>query len=296
MDKEKRKYTGQECPMTEDFEEAEAKLWAMLISHQGKPFHTAKNLEFTYTIRGGEIFVDRRSKSITRATISKAFQRVREDADHQIGGPKALNCFGAPYVWAIFTAFGVAVPGVPKPSGRKRRQKAEDRGQDGYLLLIRTAREQDLPELLEIYNYEVRNGVATFDLNLKSMEDWAVWFKSHNVDNHPLIVAETDGRVAGYASLSSYRDKEAYAATVELSVYVAPEFRRRGVARSLIAAILEDARSRDDIHTVISVITDGNEASVALHKEFGFVYSGTLREVGEKFGRKLDVVNYQLMV
>lgn len=163
-------------------------------------------------------------------------------------------------------------------------------------MIVRVATEQDVLEMMEIYNYEVLNGVATFDLNIRTMEERLEWFRQHNVGNHPLIVAEMEGQVAGYASLSSYRDKEAYAATVELSVYVAPPFRRQGVARELIASILEDARSRDDIHTVISVITAGNEASVKLHKEFGFVYSGTLYEVGEKFGRKLDVVNYQLMV
>lgn len=163
-------------------------------------------------------------------------------------------------------------------------------------MIIRVAKEQDVPEMMEIYNYEVLNGVATFDLNVRNLEERMEWFRQHNVGNHPLIVAEQDGQVAGYASLSSYRDKEAYAATVELSVYVAPSFRRQGVARQLIAHILEDARSRDDIHTVISVITAGNEASVKLHKEFGFVYSGILYEVGEKFGGKLDVVNYQLMV
>lgn len=163
-------------------------------------------------------------------------------------------------------------------------------------MIVRVATEQDVLEMMEIYNYEVLNGVATFDLNVRTMEERMEWFRQHNVGNHPLIVAEMDGQVAGYASLSSYRDKEAYVATVELSVYVAPSFRRQGVARELIAFILEDARSRDDIHTVISVITAGNEASVKLHKEFGFVYSGTLYEVGEKFGRKLDVVNYQLMV
>lgn len=163
-------------------------------------------------------------------------------------------------------------------------------------MIVRVATEQDVSEMMEIYNYEVLNGVATFDLNVRTMEERMEWFLQHNVGNHPLIVAEMDGQVAGYASLSSYRDKEAYAATVELSVYVAPSFRRQGVARALIACILEDTRSRDDIHTVISVITAGNEASVKLHKEFGFVYSGTLYEVGEKFGRKLDVVNYQLMV
>lgn len=163
-------------------------------------------------------------------------------------------------------------------------------------MLIRTAKEEDMPRLLDIYNYEVLNGTATFDLHPKSMDERMVWFREHNVDNHPLLVGELEGCVVGYASLSSYREKEAYAATVELSVYIDPQYRRRGVARRLVSEILAEARGRDDIHTVISVITGGNTVSIALHEEFGFVHCGTLREVGEKFGRKLDIVNYQLIV
>ena len=161
---------------------------------------------------------------------------------------------------------------------------------------IRTAEHKDMPELLEIYNYEVLHGVSTFDLNVKTMEERLEWYHDHNIANHPLIVAEVDDAVAGYASLSSYRDKEAYAATVELSVYVHPDYRRRGIARELMGRILEEARQRDDIHTVISVITEGNEGSVKLHEELGFRCCGVMNEVGEKFGKKLGIVNYQLMV
>lgn len=93
-----------------DIKSGEDRLWADLVAHQGKTFHTAKNLEFTYTIRGGEMFVDRRSKSITRATIGKAYRRVMEDTEHKIQGPKALNCFGAPYVWSLFAALGIVEP------------------------------------------------------------------------------------------------------------------------------------------------------------------------------------------
>lgn len=101
-------------------------LWELLQTYQGHPFFTAKNLEFTYTIKGGEMFVDRRSKSITRATLCKAYHRIEGDAEHQIGGPKALNCFGAPYIWAIFAALGLAKPGTPRKGGRPRRVVLEN--------------------------------------------------------------------------------------------------------------------------------------------------------------------------
>lgn len=163
-------------------------------------------------------------------------------------------------------------------------------------MVIRTAEEKDMPELLDIYNYEVEHGLATFDLNPKTMEERLVWFREHNVGNHPLIVAEEDGKVVGYASLSSYRPKEAYSATVELSVYIDKEYRRRGIAGELAYAILETAKERDDIHTVISVITGGNEASIRLHERLGFIHCGTIREVGVKFGKMLDIENYQILV
>lgn len=161
---------------------------------------------------------------------------------------------------------------------------------------IRAARESDIENLLEIYNYEVVNGMSTLDLEPKTLEERMVWFQEHNVDNHPLFVAEVDNQAVGYASLSSYRAKEAYRTTVELSIYVHVKYRGQGIASALMEHILEDARKREDVHTVVSVITTGNEASKRLHEKFGFVFCGTIREVGMKFGAYRDIENYQVMV
>lgn len=161
---------------------------------------------------------------------------------------------------------------------------------------IRVARQSDLQELLDIYNYEVENGVATLDLEPKTLAERQSWFDRHNVDHHPLYVAEIDGRVAGYVSLSSYREKEAYRSTVELSVYISPDFRRRGIASELMEFILKEAREDETIHNVVSVITSGNEASCRLHHRFGFRFCGTIPEVGVKFGRQLSIDNYSLLV
>ncbi len=161
---------------------------------------------------------------------------------------------------------------------------------------IRVARREDLQQLLDIYNYEVVHGVATLDLQPKSLEEWGQWFDAHNIKNHPLLVAEQAGRVAGYASLSPYRSKEAYRSTVELSIYIGPGFRRQGVATALMEAILREARQDPETHTVVSVITDGNEASRKLHEKFGFTYCGAIREVGMKFGAYQDILNFSLIV
>lgn len=163
-------------------------------------------------------------------------------------------------------------------------------------MIIRQAIESDLPALLAIYNYEVVNSVATFDLEPKTLEQRRVWFEEHNVGNHPLIVAQEDGKVIGYASLSAYRVKEAYAATVELSIYVDNVHRGKGIATGLMDAILDMARKDESIHLVVSVITGENEASVKLHEKYGFTYCGTVHQVGFKHGRYLDIVTYELLV
>ncbi len=161
---------------------------------------------------------------------------------------------------------------------------------------IRYAEEKDIESLLNIYNYEVENGFATFDLNSKSFEQWEQWFRCHNIDNHPLIVWDEDGTAVGYASLSSYREKEAYKSTVELSVYVDSAFRGRGIGTALMKEIIEIARQDESIHTVVSVITSDNEDSIRLHEKLGFDYCGTIPQVGVKFGRMLGISNFSLIV
>ena len=77
-----------------------------MTEHQSETFYTMKKLPFTYVVKGGELFVDRRSKSITKATFEQALNKLKENPQ-QITGPKSLNVFGAPYVWAIFKAFNI---------------------------------------------------------------------------------------------------------------------------------------------------------------------------------------------
>ena len=159
-------------------------------------------------------------------------------------------------------------------------------GEDGLMFYRRLAH--------EVYRHLKPGGYALFEVGEGQAAE--AWYTSHNVGNHPLLVAEEGEEVLGYASLSPYRDFDAYLQTVELSVYIAPAHRGRGVASALMDAILRLARENADTHTVVSVIAGGNAASVRLHEKFGFTYSGTLHEVGLKFGRYLDIVNYELCV
>ncbi|ERF77872.1 GNAT family N-acetyltransferase [Gallibacterium anatis] len=162
--------------------------------------------------------------------------------------------------------------------------------------LIRPAQQQDLPALLAIYNHEILNGVATFDLQPKSLAERQSWFDEHNKNNHPLLVAEQDGEVLGYASLSRYAEKAAYNSTVELSVYIAPSARRQGIASQLMHAVIELAKKDNATHLIVSLITGTNQASISLHHKFGFNKVGTLHQVGYKHQQFLDVHIYELLV
>lgn len=82
-------------------------LWQIIADNQGKTIYTVKKLPFTYQVKGGELFTERKKKSITRATFEKAYEKLEKDQEGAIRGPKALGCFGPPYIWAIFLALGV---------------------------------------------------------------------------------------------------------------------------------------------------------------------------------------------
>ena len=163
-------------------------------------------------------------------------------------------------------------------------------------MLIRKAEPEDLPRLLEIYNDEVANGTATFDTRPRSREEGRRWMEAHSTPSRPLCVAEEAGNLLGYVSLSDFNPKAAYAGTAELSLYIAREHRGRGVGTAMMEYILETARADGSLHSVVSLITADNAASLRLHERFGFRHMGTLYEAGCKFGRMLDVEYYQIIV
>lgn len=163
-------------------------------------------------------------------------------------------------------------------------------------LQIRRALIDDVQDCLNIYNYEVIHGVATLDLEPRTLEEWHEWYSAHQTVEHCIFVGTIDGVVVGYASLSPYRTKDAFKSTVELSIYIHQDYRGKGVASKLMAHILEHAKENDTLHTVVSVITAGNEASTALHERFNFTYCGLTPAVGFKHGKYQDTETYALLV
>lgn len=161
------------------------------------------------------------------------------------------------------------------------------------MFLIRESAISDLREITEIYNDAILTTTATFDTLPKTLEEQEVWF-SHHGDHYPLIVAEAQGQVVGWASLSRWSDRCAYSQTAELSFYVKDGYRGQGIGRKLLETIILKGKDAG-LHTVISRITSENEKSIYLHEEAGFEHIGVMREVGTKFGRLLDVTMMQLI-
>ena len=163
-------------------------------------------------------------------------------------------------------------------------------------LIIRLIAKDDVFACLSIYNYEVEYGVATLDLEPRTLEEWHEWYNAHSDEQHPIIVGTIDDVVVGYASLSPYRLKDAFKSTVELSIYIHKDYRGQGVATQLMERILEIAKEDTMLHNVVSVITAGNEESTKLHNRFGFTYCGLTPEVGFKHGKYQDTETYALLV
>jgi len=150
---------------------------------------------------------------------------------------------------------------------------------------IRPPLPSDLPELTALYNHYVVSSPVTFDLQPFEAEQRRAWFDHYAAPGrHQLFVADSGGRVLGYATSSQFRLKAAYDPSVETTVYVAAGFTGRGIGARLYQALFESL-AKEDVHRAYAGITLPNSASLALHLRFGFRSVGQYDEVGRKFGR-----------
>jgi L-amino acid N-acyltransferase YncA len=159
---------------------------------------------------------------------------------------------------------------------------------------IRNAELSDLDAITDIYNEAILTSTATFDTDPKSTSERLEWFNSHG-GRHPIMVAALDGKVVGWASLSRWSERSAYDDTGETSFYVKAEHRGKGIGRKLKQAIIDEAR-RLRFHTLIARVASESNESLHLNESLGFVHIGTMKEVGWKFGRLLDVHILQKML
>ena len=161
-------------------------------------------------------------------------------------------------------------------------------------LRIRPATADDLAAVNDIYNWYVPRSTCTYQEEPETMEARRAWF-AHHGPRHPVTVAQLDGEIVGWGSLSDYRERSAYRFTCENSVYVGHDTQGRGIGTALLADLIARARALD-YRTIIAGADAEQTASIALHRKFGFVECGRQVRVGFKFGRWLDVVFMQLML
>ena len=160
-------------------------------------------------------------------------------------------------------------------------------------VVVRDGTEDDLPAIAAIYTHYVLKTTITFNTEVRTPAEWRDRYQSQVVEGpYDLLVAERDGRVAGFVETGRFRPKPAYDSSVEITVYVAPDVVAGGVGGALFTELfrrLEDG----PFHRAYSVIALPNDHSIRFHERFGFVHRGTLTEAGRKFGRYLDISFYE---
>jgi phosphinothricin acetyltransferase len=160
---------------------------------------------------------------------------------------------------------------------------------------VRSASPADADALARIYNYYIENTVITFEEEPVSSQAMAARVAEVQTLSLPWLVAEVENRVVGYAYAGKWKVRSAYRYSVETTIYLEHGHERRGVGKTLYAALLPHLRARG-IHAVIGGVALPNEASVVLHEKLGFDHVATFREVGFKRGRWVDVAYWQLVL
>jgi len=147
---------------------------------------------------------------------------------------------------------------------------------------------QDLPKIVEIYNSTVATRVSTADTEPVSVESKRAWFEAHVPGKRPILVERVDGEVAAWVSFESFYGRPAYDHTAEISIYIAPTFRRRGLGRKLLKEAL-DMTPELGVKTVLGYIFSHNEGSIRLFRSFGFEEWGRLTDIATMDGKEYSV-------
>jgi L-amino acid N-acyltransferase YncA len=153
----------------------------------------------------------------------------------------------------------------------------------------------DLPAVSEIYNHEVAQGISTFDTEPRDERSGREWYEAHQSPGYPLILAEEDGQVVAWATLSPWSPRGAYRHTVEGSLFVREGYRGKGVGTALTRELLSRAASAGH-HVVLARVEATNRQSRALLLSHDFRSVGVMHEVGRKFRRWLDVELFELVI
>jgi L-amino acid N-acyltransferase YncA len=168
-------------------------------------------------------------------------------------------------------------------------------GNPDAALTIRDAVPADVDAILAIYNDAILNGIALWRDDPVDRADRAAWFAGQTTGGFPVLIAELDGAVVGYASYGLWRPFAGFRHTVTDTIYLVEGVHGRGIGSTLLAMITDHARGAG-YHVLIADIESGNAASIRLHQHFGFEVAGEIREVGTKFGTWLDLTIMRLQL
>lgn len=163
------------------------------------------------------------------------------------------------------------------------------------MIAIRNATENDLQQILDIYNDAIINTTAVFQYDVHTIEMRREWFAQKQKDGFPVFVAVEDDAVVGFSTFGPFRAWQGYKYSVEHSIYVEKNQRGKGIGKILLQPLINEARKMN-MHTIIAGIDADNKISIAFHKQFGFEKVGYIKEVGWKFERWLDLVFMQLII
>lgn len=161
--------------------------------------------------------------------------------------------------------------------------------------MIRSATQADVEGIAAIHNRAIRESPNLWLWEEIALPARLAWLEAQARADRPVLVAEAEGRVAGFASYGPFRAYAGYRDTIEHSVYVDPAHHGRGLGRALMERLIEEARDRR-MHVMVAAIGLPNDPSVALHRALGFTEAGRMPEVGCKFGRYWDLLLMQLML
>jgi len=162
-------------------------------------------------------------------------------------------------------------------------------------IVIREARETDLPALTAVYNASVTTTDTTGHLLPLTLDERRPWWGVHRDPRFPILVAESNGELLGYASLSCWYDLPVYAQTAESSLYLAPGAQGRGLGTMLMKALLAEASLRGH-HVILARIWSGNTPSIAMCRKCGYEIIGVQREVGRRREQWEDCVMMQVIL
>lgn len=162
-------------------------------------------------------------------------------------------------------------------------------------MTIRIAKEKDLSGIMEILNYEIENSTSVYEDHPKDLKTLQQWFSEKKRLRFPVLVAVNENQILGYSSFGKFRPHEGFRLTIEHSIYVAQQFRGKGIGHLLMERLLVHAKELG-YHVIVAAVDSTNVKSIRFHEEFEFIEIGRMKEVGQKFGQWLDMVFMQRML